>query len=188
MAHAPSLAHRQAPGVVFRDRHVHVHFHASFHILRKSGHLRSWIIRGNAQHWSRHRDHVVHGVVKHVAVHDPVAGIIGDEFDVASLGHADEDVVAWYPAGFGNASSFRPGNPPRVPVKVNWVMIGRAEVHQPQPDALTQLDHQRCRQRRTRPLNVRKLNSMPWLSGMVELGMISNSCVIRAMSRSHTGS
>ena len=126
--------------------------------------------------------------MEHMAVHDPVTWVIGDEFDVSRLRHADQHVIAGNPPWFRDAATLGSSDPPCVSMEVDRMMVGRAEIHQAKPHPFSQLDHQRRRQGAQRPLNVRKLNSIPWLSGIVVLGRIWNSWVMSAISRSQTGS
>ena len=79
--------------------------------------------------------HLVHHVVGKVAVEHPVAGIVGDELDVAGLGDADEDGVAGPPGGFGDAAALGAGGVEGVAVDVHGVVV-HAEVDEADADAL----------------------------------------------------
>ena len=73
----------------------------------------------------------------------PVAGVVGDELDVARLGDADEHGVAGPPRGLRDAAAFGAGDVEGVAVQVHRVVI-HAEVHEPDAHAAAERhDHRR---------------------------------------------
>jgi len=87
--------------------------------------------------------HLVHRVVGHVAVQRPVAGGAGDELDGA--GGADRDEHG----GLGDASGGRDGAAvgsdqlEGMTVEVEWVVVHRAEVAEPDANQITDLGDER---------------------------------------------
>ena len=61
-------------------------------------------------------NHMIHHVMDHVTVENPITGIKGDELEITRLGHADKSVVARDPSFRRDASTFMAGNPEGVPV------------------------------------------------------------------------
>ena len=89
--------------------------------------------------------HVVHHVVREMAVEHPVAGIFGVELNYAGLGDADKDGVHRVPRGFGSAPAFGAGLHELVAVKVDRVMI-HTHVDDAKADATAEArDHRRDR-------------------------------------------
>ena len=101
------------------------HAHAGLHVDTRmhSGSAR-------ARHAADGGGHLVHVVVREMAVEHPVAGIVGDEFDVACLRNADEHGVARPPRRLRDAAAFGAGDVEGVAVQVHRVMV-HAEVHEP---------------------------------------------------------
>jgi uncharacterized protein YkwD len=70
---------------------------------------------------------LVHHVVRQMAMKHPVAGIIGNEFDVARLRNAHQDGIARPPGCFRNAAALRTGHIKRVSVNVSQLYAGFIE-------------------------------------------------------------
>ena len=87
--------------------------------------------------------HLVHDVVGHVAVKCPVAGSIGDEFDVARLPHRDQDGRLRPLGRQGDVFTVGRGDAEVIPVDVHRVVVHRAQVAQAKPDPISGLAHQR---------------------------------------------
>src|SRR5262249_49691711 len=81
-----------------------------------------------AMHRSDHDRHMIHHVVEHMAVQEPIAGVVGNEFDVAGLGHADQYIVARNPGAFRDATCLVSRDPKRVPMQVHRMMVDSAHV------------------------------------------------------------
>ena len=94
-AGAVVIAHRRARRAL-QHAHAGVHVHACR-------------LTGAARHAADVGGHLVHHVVRQMAVQHPVARIVRDELDVARLRHADQHRVARPPGGLGM-------RPPSVPV------------------------------------------------------------------------
>ena len=117
------------------------HAHAAFHVvpagIAPRGH--------HARHAADSRGHLVHVVVRQVAVQHPVAGIVGDELDIARLRNADEHSVARPPRGFGNPAAFGAGDVEGLAVQMHRMMV-HAKVHEADAHAAAERhDHRRDR-------------------------------------------
>ena len=66
--------------------------------------------------------------MEHVAVQDPVAGVIRDEFNFADLSNTDKHVVGGIPCWFWHAASFGPGDPKRHAVQMEWMVVDDTEI------------------------------------------------------------
>ena len=69
----------------------------------------------------------------------PVAGIIGDELDGASLRDADQDGVVRSPGGLRLAAAFGAGDCELMAVHVDGVMV-HAEIDEAEADAIAEAD------------------------------------------------
>ena len=70
-----------------------------------------------------HRGHLIHHVVRQVAVQHPVADILGLKLDIARLGHADDDGVHVVPELLRNAAAFCSRHDKLHAVHVNRMVV-----------------------------------------------------------------
>ena len=101
---------------------------------------------GHAGHGAGLGRHLVHHVVRQMAVQHPVAGIVRDELNGAALRNADEHCVAGPPGGLRDAAAFGSGDVEGVSMEVHGVVV-HAEVDEPDADALALAHDQRRRRR-----------------------------------------
>src|SRR5205085_234412 len=77
----------------------------------------------NARHGAYIGGHLVHHVMRQMAVEHPRAWVVCDEFDVACLCYSDQDRVAGNPRRFWNSAGLRTGDIKRVAVQMHRMMI-----------------------------------------------------------------
>ena len=123
---------------IHRDVGVHPHWHVC--VVLTHGHLpfHDRPAAAGTDAWN----HVIHRVMEHVAMHDPVAWIIGDELEFADLRDPDQHVIARDPGRLGNPAAVRAGHPKGVAVQMNGVVIVGAEIQDANAHAISELHNQ----------------------------------------------
>ncbi len=76
-------------------------------------------------------------MVRQMAVNHPVAGIVGDELDVGSLGDSHQNRVLRSPSGLRLPPTLCACHDKRVPVQVNRMVV-HSQVDEAQADAIVQ--------------------------------------------------
>src|SRR5581483_1294436 len=123
--------HRDAVG---RDGHSHVTHvaHAGWthrHVVRQERtHLLIEASGFNADHVGYLVPHLVHDVVRHVAVHGPVTRIVGDELDRACAADGHQHGRLRPLTGFRNLPAVGLGDLEVVAVKMDGMVIHRGQV------------------------------------------------------------
>ena len=128
---------------VFRDRRVMDVFEGD--AFRERFHLAQSFcvggIRGFDGAIAEEVHHVVHHVVRQVAMDHPGAGIFRVELDDTRLRYADENGVHGIPGGLWSAAAFGAGQDELIAVKVNGVVI-HAHINDTETDAAAEAgDH-----------------------------------------------
>src|SRR5687768_18572857 len=97
---------------------------------------------GAMRDWADHRDHLVHHVVRQVAMKHPVTHVFGIELDVPGLSDTDQDSVLSGETVDGSAARLGSGHDKLVAMQMDRMVV-HADVDEPDPHALALLDDHR---------------------------------------------